>query len=66
MDQWFNDTVHDTPKDKDSFDFSSIKKLDDLVSAYHAGRSPSSRPTTWRLRRAGQAQASCCGTLPHR
>jgi len=38
MDQWFNDTVHDTPKDKDSFDFSSIKKLDDLVSAYHAGK----------------------------
>jgi len=38
MDQWFNDTVHDAPKDKDSFDFSSIKKLDDLVTAYHAGK----------------------------
>lgn len=40
MDQWFNDTVHDQTgaPDKDNFDFSSIKKLDDLVSAYRAGK----------------------------
>jgi len=38
MEQWFNDTIHDsTGETKGAFDIKSVKTLDDLVKAYRAG-----------------------------
>jgi hypothetical protein len=60
MDQWFSDIVQDSPThvgkpaEAQAFDPKAVKSLDDLVSAYRAGKVTKPWPIKWRSITAGR------------